>query len=580
MQNVIKILSYIPRIRTYIILLTSLNLLAAGIGAIQPYAFKLIIDSISNNSHSLLWAVMPALGLLLTVRMINATLNYVNQIQSHHIFYRIINGLRSAIFQQISNLSIDYFEREKLGAISQRYNTNTNDVARWAHSSVSTLVPQTMVVIVTLIVLSITNLLVGIIATISIALFFATQIPILKKLKPLLKKSQKESEKASSYFSETISHITTVRSFGGEQSALKKQNEALNKFKDLRMHRERRLGVNIVMRQTIYALMMVISMGLIADGVAKGRNTIGDILLVALYLQNIQGALWPIGAMIIRTTEADASAERIIEMLETQPTVIDTSTATELGSLQTVEFKNVSFAYPGKRRKVLQGVSFRVEPGQTLALVGPSGAGKTTITKLLLRFYEPSAGQVLINDQPIETFTQASIRRHMGVVMQDVALFNDTIKANLQLANPKAKPAAVRAAAAQAHADIFIDKLPDKYKSLVGERGIKLSGGEKQRVAVARAILKEPQLIILDEATSALDSESEQYVQAGLRQLMSGRTAIVIAHRLSTIMRADTIIVMDGGKIVEQGTHDTLKKKRGGLYARLHKLQTEGYIKA
>ncbi|HEX7259611.1 MAG TPA: ATP-binding cassette domain-containing protein, partial [Candidatus Saccharimonadia bacterium] len=232
-----------------------------------------------------------------------------------------------------------------------------------------------------------------------------------------------------------------------------------------------------------------------------------------------------------------------------------------------------------KSRKVLHNVSFRLEAGQTLALVGPSGTGKTTITKLMLRFYEPTEGTILINDESIEHFSGESIRQHIGMVMQDVALFNDSVEQNLQLANPRATKVHVRAAAEQAHADQFIEKLPEKYNTLVGERGIKLSGGEKQRVAIARAILKQPDLIILDEATSALDSESERYVQAGLSDLMKDRTAVVIAHRLSTVMRADQILVLRGGKIVERGIHEDLAVKPGGLYAKLFKLQTEGFIK-
>jgi ABC-type multidrug transport system fused ATPase/permease subunit len=277
-------------------------------------------------------------------------------------------------------------------------------------------------------------------------------------------------------------------------------------------------------------------------------------------------------------SEQETSSERLIEMLEAKPTVADKPDAIAIDQLETIEFKNVSFFYPGKKRKALENVSFEVKPGQTLALVGPSGTGKSTITKLMLRFYAPTSGQILINGQSIENFTQESIRRHMGVVMQDVALFNDTIEANLQLANPNASKSQIRAAAEQAHANVFIERLPDRYKALVGERGVKLSGGEKQRVAIARAILKDPQLIILDEATSALDSESERHVQAGLAELLEGRTAVVIAHRLSTVMNADEIVVLRDGKVVERGTHNQLRLRKNGLYAKLFKLQTEGVI--
>ncbi|MEJ1959520.1 MAG: ATP-binding cassette domain-containing protein [Nitrosomonadales bacterium] len=210
--------------------------------------------------------------------------------------------------------------------------------------------------------------------------------------------------------------------------------------------------------------------------------------------------------------------------------------------------------------------------------MGPSGSGKTTIVKLLMRFYDPTEGRVLVNGRDLRNYKQRSVRAQMGVVLQDVALFNDSIAENIAFAKPNAPGESVREAARAAHADDFIQKLPDQYDTLVGERGIKLSGGEKQRVAIARAILKDPQLIILDEATSALDSESEHLVQQGLNQLTKGRSSVIIAHRLSTVMNADKILVLKDGSVIEQGQHEELSRQNGGLYAKLFKLQTQGRL--
>jgi len=257
-----------------------------------------------------------------------------------------------------------------------------------------------------------------------------------------------------------------------------------------------------------------------------------------------------------------------------EPTVLDAPDAIDLERIETVEFDHVGFSYPNKDFSALEDVSFRIQSGQTLALVGLSGAGKTTVIKLLLRFYDPTSGRILINGLDLRSYRQESLRNAFGVVLQDVALFNDTIQENIAFAKRGATMDVLREAARAANADDFIQRLPDGYATMVGERGIKLSGGEKQRVAIARALLKDPSLIILDEATSALDSQSERLVQEGLRHLMAGRTAVVIAHRLSTIRNADQILVMENGKVIEYGHHSALAQGQG-LYARLHALQSQ-----
>jgi len=234
-----------------------------------------------------------------------------------------------------------------------------------------------------------------------------------------------------------------------------------------------------------------------------------------------------------------------------------------------IKLENVNIWYDkGKPSEVqaLKNINMEINRGEYVAFFGPSGCGKTTLLYTISGIEQSQEGKILINGEPIENFTQDSVRGLIGTVMQDVALFNETIEENLRFARPKATEEEIRSAAKTAHADIFIDKLPLNYKTLVGERGIKLSGGEKQRVAIARAILRDPQLIILDEATSSLDSRSEQFVQDGLHKLMSNKTAVVIAHRLSTVTHADKIIVLEKGKVLEQGNHDQLLKKKGSLH--------------
>jgi ABC-type multidrug transport system fused ATPase/permease subunit len=302
--------------------------------------------------------------------------------------------------------------------------------------------------------------------------------------------------------------------------------------------------------------------------------TPGDILLVLTQAQNLINSISPIARQINQAGEIEASAERLVELLDVEAEHSDRPDAVILERLETVTFEEVSFRYPGKEEYALRRVSFHLEAGKTLALVGTSGSGKTTLVKLLMRFYDPTEGRVLINGLDLREYQQRTVRALLGVVLQDVALFNDSIGENIALARPGTSIDLIRAAARAAHADEFIQHLEKQYDTLVGERGIKLSGGEKQRVAIARAILKDPQLIILDEATSALDSQSEQAVQRGLETLLAGRSSIIIAHRLSTVMKADLIVVMRSGEVLERGRHVDLVNRPDGLYSRLFALQT------
>lgn len=582
MKNLIKVFGYARHIRKQLAILVAISVAMSILGAVQPFAFKIIVDelvrAVTDPSFTAM-VIWYTLGGLLLLRIVNSVLNYFSNIYSEKVFTGFIRDLRHTILGHITELSIDYFEKSRSGEILQRAINNTSELANWFYSASSNFLGQIISTLLSLILIFVVDWRAGLLVGLGMAMFFLQQVPALRKTRSIGKENRKVIEKAVGYVQETISHIATVRSFGGEAGAVERHYKTMTKWRELVDQRNLIMQRNVLVRQITNGFSMVGAVGIIAYGVMNGTHTAGDILLISLYIQQITGSLWSLGRFFINTNEADITAERVVGMLETPPNVADAPDAKVLTEIQTIEFRKVSFKYPGKRKATLSNVSFALAPGETLALVGPSGTGKTTVTKLLLRFYDVSSGAILINGQDIRGFTQESLRRHMGVVMQDVALFNDSIESNIQLARPKAKTAAVQAAAKQAYADDFIQKLSKKYKTMVGERGVKLSGGEKQRVAIARAILKQPQLIVLDEATSALDSASEQQVQAGLQELMKDRTAIVIAHRLSTIMSADQIVVMQDGTIVEHGNHKSLAAKRGGLYAKLLKLQTKGFVK-
>jgi ATP-binding cassette subfamily B protein len=309
----------------------------------------------------------------------------------------------------------------------------------------------------------------------------------------------------------------------------------------------------------------------------RGVMTIGDVALVQMYSGQLVSRLWDLGNQIRRINEALADSSEMTEILLQKREVVDEPNARRMQvKAGAIDFQGVKFQYKNSGQ-VIRGLTFTIPPKQKVALVGPSGGGKTTLTKLLLRLYDVTTGTISVDGQDVRTVTQASLRENISYVPQEPILFHRSLAENIGYGRPKASKAEIIAAAKRAHAHEFISRLPDAYNTLVGERGIKLSGGERQRVAIARAILKNAPILILDEATSSLDSESEKYIQQALATLMRDKTVLVIAHRLSTVMQMDRIIVLENGKVTEDGSHDELLKVKEGTYQKLWEIQAGGF---
>ncbi|MCY7295237.1 ABCB family ABC transporter ATP-binding protein/permease [Alteromonas sp. a30] len=367
---------------------------------------------------------------------------------------------------------------------------------------------------------------------------------------------------------DSLLNYETVKYFNNEEYEAKRYDVDLKAWEDAR--RKNRLSVFVLNggQAFIIASAMTGMLVFAGFGVQSGDMTIGDFVLINAMTMQIFMPLNFLGFVYREIRGSLANIENMFKMLNQAPKVVDNENATELTAKEgKIEFKNVHFHYQPDR-PILRGVSFDVKPGQKVAIVGGSGAGKSTIIKLLFRFYDAEQGEILVDGQNIKTVTQSSLRKLIGIVPQDTVLFNDTLFENIRYGNPKASDDEVKQAARLAHLDHFIDSLPQGAETQVGERGLKLSGGEKQRVAIARTVLKRPPIMLFDEATSSLDSHAEQAILQALKEIAQGHTSLVIAHRLSTIVDADKIIVMDKGTITEQGTHHALLKK-GGLYAQL-----------
>jgi len=575
MKYVLKMFSYIPGERFRIVGLTVFAIVIGLINAGIPLVLRNLINNLSsaleNNQFSSIYRGMALIvGLFITEQIIT----FYNEKISDTFRMQIITKIRFAVYPKILSLDLSYTEKHQPGAILQKINQGTGDFINWIFGLSAWTGTFISTTIFMLIVLWRQNIWLGIIFSVTIPLMVLASLRKIKIQKPYMKKANRQMEKYSGLMSETLSHFETIKTMSAESIVSKKfkltnlklkknrldQNKVIRKYNAIRDFIGT-IGISLALITTIYL-------------VTKKTLSIGDILLVSLYARSLTSSIGPLSYFLQDTSEVNYKSKRVIDFLETKPELEDLPGAQALDQLKSLEFDNVTFDYQDGKKGAVKNLTFQIGNGKTVALVGPSGVGKSTITKLIMRFYQPTKGQIRINDLTAEDYTQDSIRGQVGMVLQDVALFNSTILENLQIANSKTTLEEIYAAAKQAHAHEFIKDLPKGYDTLVGERGVKLSGGQKQRIAIARAILKDPQLIILDEATSALDSESERLVQDGLKKLMQGRSALVIAHRLSTVMHADEILVLEKGTIIERGTHHELMKLSGGLYKKLFEMQS------
>ncbi|MSO73212.1 MAG: ABC transporter ATP-binding protein/permease [Rhodospirillaceae bacterium] len=372
--------------------------------------------------------------------------------------------------------------------------------------------------------------------------------------------------KANTRAIDSLLNYETVKAFGNEALEVDEYDRVMGQYETAAVRSQSSLALLNVGQSFIIAVGLAMLMGMAASGKLAGTMTVGDFTLVNMYMLQLSQPLNFFGFVYRSIKQALVDIEKMFDLLEVSQDVSDKPDAAPLKITSgEVVFENVTFAYDA-RRPILKGVSFKVLAGQMVALVGATGSGKSTIGRLLFRYYDVTAGAIRIDGQDIREVRQDSVRAAIGVVPQDTVLFNDTIRYNLAYAKPHAGQAQIEDAARLAHIRDFIAGLPDGYATLVGERGLKLSGGEKQRVAIGRVILKNAPILLFDEATSALDTHTEKEIQANLKEVSTGRTTIVIAHRLSTIVEADQILVLDNGEIIERGTHDDLLR-RGGAYA-------------
>ena len=408
----------------------------------------------------------------------------------------------------------------------------------------------------------------------AVVVYIAFTITVTEWRIDIRRRANELDSKANTRAIDSLLNYETVKYFGNEEFEARRYDASLRKYEDAAVRFESSLGLLNIGQSLVIAAAVTALMFLAAEGVAAGALTLGDLVLVNALLIQLYIPLNFLGMVYREIKQSLLDMDRMFRLLGENREIADRPGAPELApGPAAVEFRHVNFHYE-KERRILQDVSFVIPAGQRVAVVGHSGSGKSTLARLLFRFYDVTGGSILVNNVDIREISQSSLRAAIGIVPQDTVLFNDTIRYNIHYGRTGASEAEVTDAARAAHIHDFIEALPAKYESMVGERGLKLSGGEKQRVAIARALLKDPRILIFDEATSALDSKSEKAIQAELERISVGRTTLVIAHRLSTVMDADMILVLNHGRIAERGSHRELLAA-GGEYARMWALQQE-----
>jgi ATP-binding cassette subfamily B protein len=570
-----RVFPYLLRYRGMVAAALFFLTLAAATTLTLPLAVRRMIDNgmISGDSTF----VARYFAMLLIIAAVLAVASALRYYYVISLGERVVSDLRRDVFAHVATLSPAFFDRSQTGEIVSRLSADATQVKSVVGATASVALRNAIMGIGAAGMMVFTSPKLSAYVLLAIPLVVLPLMGLGRNVQRRSRAAQDTLAEATAYASEQMSAVRTMQAYTNEGLVTGRFSAAVESA--FRAARKSIFARSILTAIAIFAMFVsvVAVLWIGSRDVLSGVMTPGTLGQFLIYSVITAGALAALSEVWGELAQAAGAAERLTELLAEKSDVKAPTNPVALPSpaVGSVEFRNVSFAYPGRPdRPTLDDVSFTVAPGETVAIVGPSGAGKSTIVSLVLRFYDPVAGAVIVDGVDIAGADPQAVRSRMAIVPQDVAVFAASAADNIGFGRPGASRAEIEAAAREALAHDFIAALPDGYDTLLGERGVTLSGGQRQRVAIARAILRNASILLLDEATSALDAESETLVQRALERLMQGRTTIVIAHRLATILKADRILVMDGGRVVEHGTHQTLVAK-GGVYARLARLQFE-----
>ena len=578
-----------------VIVIGLLILVTAGFGAVNPLLIRTVFDSAlfpsdGNPDLNLLWLIA---GIMAAVTVVTGGLGIIQTYLTNLIGQRVMRDLRDRLYSHLQSLSLGFFTDTRTGEIQSRIANDVGGVQNVVTNTTSNVLSNTVIVISTLVAMIVLSWQLTVVAVGTVPIFFFLTRIVGQRRRAVTAESQKAAAEVTAITQETlsISGIMLAKLFGRQNQEIRRFHNENQRLSDLSV-RLQMTGQSFFTVMQIFFSLSPVAIYVIAGYLVTGSGDLGGISAGTIVtFTTLQSRLFfPIGSLMQVSVELQASLalfERIFNYLDIKPDIVDYPGAVKIDPKQVrarIAFDSVRLSYkpqdgdgsdPSDRRWALDGVSFEIEPGQLAAFVGPSGAGKTTISYLIPRLYDPTNGSVRIDGIDVREIEMESLANLFGYVTQESYLFHASIHSNMLYGNPNATTEEIEVAAKAAYIHGRIMDFPDGYDTVVGERGYRLSGGERQRLSIARVILHDPRVLILDEATSALDTASERQVQAALEPLMKGRTTIAIAHRLSTILSADVIFALDGGRIVEKGAHRELLS-RGGLYASLYEEQFEG----
>jgi len=568
-----RLLAYTRPYRAELSVAIIATLIGSAFGLLFPLVIGRLVDASFLRIGSADTTVLDRTVLILIgVFALQAFFSAVQSYLLSRVGEGVVADLRRTVYRHLLTLSLRFFETRKTGEITSRLTSDISTVQGVVSSALVQIFSQTLTLVGTVIILFVTNwrlslLMLSIVPVVVLAAFYFGRL-----LRKVSKEFQDRVADANARAEEAIGGIRVVQAFTAEPLEARTYADLIGASFKVALRRAR---IRAIFNPVVFfAMFTAIGIVLWYGGrlVIAGELTPGQLVAFLVYTFSVAGAVGAFSGLFSQFQEALGASSRIFELLDEKSDLPEPANPLKLGSVRgEVRFQHVSFGY-GERGVVLEDVSLAAQPGEVVALVGPSGAGKSTLISLIPRFYDPTAGRILLDGVDIRDLTLYDLRSNIALVPQETQLFSGTVAENIRYGKPGASDAEVIEAAKAANAHEFITSFPDGYATIVGERGIKLSGGQRQRVAIARALLKNPRILILDEATSSLDSESEALVQEALEVLMQGRTTFVIAHRLSTIRSADKIVVLEAGRIVQQGTHQELLAA-GGLYKELYELQ-------